>query len=945
MSDELQQGILFDMENETQTGLVTCLGLTFENDEARRAYFTKELREKLPELKKIEGYPEGKDEHILALSDPPYYTACPNPWINDFISLWETQKKDVYGINCDFFDREPFAADVSEGKNDPLYNVHSYHTKVPYKAIMRYILHYTNPGDIILDSFSGTGMTGVAAQMCGSPSVLKEMGYRVGNDGVISQNGLSSTSKLGKRKVILNDLSPVATHISRNQNGTFDAAKFEREIDEIASKLALEHSWMYETNHSIDGQIQVDGNGRITKGEVNFTVWSDVLNCPFCLNEYVFFDVAVNEKEGKVDDQYFCPNCNGEISKKTSNKTFVSKYDKATDSIIKIIKQVPVLINYTIKNKTFNKKPDIDDLSLIDKIENSEMNYSFPIKRLPEGDEARRNDINGITHVHHFFTKRNLIVLGHLNELVKKGNNPYLGFLFSSLLYRATQMNRIHLKKYFFGGGGFNAGYLKGTLYVSSLPIETAIIKQIKDRKKAIVNGLRNIVGENGDFSISTSSATELNFASNSIDYIFTDPPFGSNIMYSELNFIWESWLGVFTNNDTEAIMNKTQNKHLTEYHALMVKSFKEYFRVLKPGRWITIEFSNSQSSVWNSIRDALEKAGFIIANVAALDKKQGSFKAITTSTAVKQDLVISAYKPKSDFVEKIMLEQNTEASAWLFVQQHLEKLPIFIGEKGAADLIVERTPRILFDRMIAYHIQNGYIVPVSSADFQIGVEQRFPMREGMAFLETQVAEYDKKRIHAKEFSQISLFVSDENSAIEWVRQQLMKKPQTRQELHPQYMKEIQHIAKHEILPELNTLLEQNFLVYEGIEDVPSQVHTYLSSGFRDLRNLPKNDSFLKLKAKNRWYVPDPNKQADLEKLREKSLLREFVTYKDELVGNRKKLKQFRTEAIRVGFKKAWGEKDYQTIVSIGERLPEKVLQEDDKLLMYYDNAQIRLGL
>jgi hypothetical protein len=65
--------------------------------------------------------------------------------------------------------REPFAVDVSEGKTDPIYTAHAYHTKVPHKAIMRAILHYTEPGDIVLDGFAGSGMTGVAAQMCASP--------------------------------------------------------------------------------------------------------------------------------------------------------------------------------------------------------------------------------------------------------------------------------------------------------------------------------------------------------------------------------------------------------------------------------------------------------------------------------------------------------------------------------------------------------------------------------------------------------------------------------------------------------------------------------------------------------------------------------------------------------------------------------------------------------
>ena len=277
-------------------------------------------------------------------------------------------------------------------------------------------------------------------------------------------------------------------------------------------------------------------------------------------------------------------------------------------------------------------------------------------------------------------------------------------------------------------------------------------------------------------------------------------------------------------------------------------------------------------------------------------------------------------------------------------LSQHLEQLPVFFGVKGEAQIITERTPRILFDRMVAYHVQNGLPVPISSADFQAGVAQRFPMRDGMAFLESQVAEYDKKRTLVKEFAQMSLFVSDETSAIEWIRQQLLKKPQTRQDLHPHFMKEIQHIAKHEKLPELDDLLQQNFLSYEGDGQVPDQIASYLRRNYKDLRGLENDDPQVKEKAMNRWYVPDPNKQADLEKLREKALLREFEGYLEEL-RRVKKAKTVSYGSVRAGFKKAWSEKDYETIVKVGERLPENVIQEDDKLLMYYDNAQIRLGM
>jgi len=162
------QGDLFEKSYEEKLQAdknkpVECLGMTFPNDEERRKYFLEKLREKLkdPEFRKIEGFPIGSDEDILALSDPPYYTACPNPFIADFMKRYAKP----YDPETDSYRREPFAADVSEGKNDPIYNAHSYHTKVPHKAIMRYILHYTEPGDIVFDGFCGTGMTGVAAQL------------------------------------------------------------------------------------------------------------------------------------------------------------------------------------------------------------------------------------------------------------------------------------------------------------------------------------------------------------------------------------------------------------------------------------------------------------------------------------------------------------------------------------------------------------------------------------------------------------------------------------------------------------------------------------------------------------------------------------------------------------------------------------------------------------
>lgn len=159
-------GRLFDAELEVPSGPVTCLGMEFENDDARREHFTGLLREKLkdPEFRAIEGFPIGEDEDILALSDPRYYTACPNPWIAVFIKH--------YGKPYDPskpYSREPFATDTGAGKTHPIYTAHTYHSKIPHLAIMPCILHYTEPGDVVFDGFSGSGMTGVAAQLCGQP--------------------------------------------------------------------------------------------------------------------------------------------------------------------------------------------------------------------------------------------------------------------------------------------------------------------------------------------------------------------------------------------------------------------------------------------------------------------------------------------------------------------------------------------------------------------------------------------------------------------------------------------------------------------------------------------------------------------------------------------------------------------------------------------------------
>ncbi|MBT5516468.1 DNA methylase, partial [Candidatus Peregrinibacteria bacterium] len=813
----------------------------------------------------------------------------------------------------------------SEGKNDPIYNAHSYHTKVPHKAIMRYILHYTEPGDIVFDGFCGTGMTGVAAQMCGDRDVVVALGYQVKPDGTILQEETDEDgkkawkpiSKLGARKAILNDLSPLATFIAYNYNTPIDIKAFELEAKRILAEVEDECGWMYETIHT-DGK---------TKGKINYTVWSDILICGHCGSEVNYWEAAVDKDKAEVKDIFACPNCSSEIEKKKAEKAYQSYFDDTISDIVRIVKQDPVLINYSIGKKRHEKSPGKFDKDIIKKIDENSIKYIFPTSQIEDGAKTREPLVFGATHTHLMYTKRNLGILAAVFNKIENVKNErlrnYLKVWYTSSQTRLHRMNRYAAKH------KRHVGPLANTLYISSTPTEISPFYFL--RLKIKENTLE--LGKSYSTLIQVGGASMVLLQENVLDYIFVDPPFGHNIMYSDLNIIWESWLGVKTNSSPEAIENKHQGKGINEYRVLMVNAFSRAFKALKPGRWLTVEFSNTKASVWNSIQSALTDAGFVVANVAALNKGRGGLHAIIGPTAVKQDLVISAYKPNGGFEERFEQEAQTEEGVWDFVRTHLKYLPV--TKKQGFDLVAipERDPRILYDQVIAYYVRKGYNVPIDSQEFQLGLSQRFSERDGMYFLPEQVAEYDRKKmIGGGRLLQQSLFISDEASAIEWLRNFLRDKPQGTQDIRTPFMMERGGWNKNEVSLELSTMLEQNFLSYDGKGPVPEQIHSYLSTNWKDMRNLAKDDPALIAKARGRWYVPDPNKAGDLEKLREKALLKEFEEYKHA----KKKLKIFRLEAVRVGFKKAWQERDYKIIITVAEKIPNNVLEEDPKLLMWY---------
>lgn len=873
------------MFENTEIKQITVLGKTFNSEEERRTYFREELRKHLPELKKMEGFPIGEDEDILNLSDPPFYTACPNPWLNDFIKEWEEEKKQLEKEgkrDTDFEVDEPYAADVSEGKNNPIYNAHSYHTKVPHPAIMRYILHYTEPGDIIYDGFAGTGMTGVAATQCAKPNT--EFKYLIEKE--------NPSVKWGKRNAICGDLSPLASFISKNYNTACDIDDFLIDSKEILTKFDTEFGWMYLTKHTQE-----------INGVINYMVYSDVFECPSCQNEILFFN-PVSEQKAASGRLLICQSCGTENPKRKLNRVHETVFDEIISETIKLAKQKLVLINYNVGEDRFEKIPDENDLILLNKIATTGIKYSFPKIDLPEGYNLRQaKKSHGFTHYHHFHTKRALISLAALYEYASKTRNPWL----SKFFVEQTVLGMSKIARYVPSHFSQVNQYLTGTLYVASQIVDVHPNYILKGKIKRLPKALDLIKHTQMTY---TGSALDTGIEPSSLDYIFTDPPFGANIMYSDLNFFWESWLKVRTNIKTEAIENTVQNKSILDYQALMLSCFKEYNRILKPGKWMSVEFSNTSAAIWNGIQTALTQSGFVVANIAALDKKQRSFKAITSPIAVKQDLVISCYKPSSEFDEKFKQHQNTGVAVWDFVEEHLNHLPIHLTSGNSTTAIIERNPKILFDRLIAFYVQKGLPVPIDAGKFQLGLRERFIDRDGMFFTNEQVQEYDKKKAENPEFIQLSILVSSEQDGVLWLKNMLTDKSLTYQDIQPEWMQALAGVRKGDVIPELATILEENFL-----KDTAGK-----------------------------WYAPDPENEADLEKLRTKRLLRQFDTYKEEaLKPKTKKIKEVRVEALRSGFKQCYQDKDFKSIVIIGDKIPNNLLMEDEVLLQFYDIASSRV--
>ena len=850
-----------------------------------------ELARRLTELRGLPGFPNASDEAILTASLPPAYTASPNPFMED----WLETSSPAGDRNGHYEDPGPFTTDVSVGKGNLFYKAHSFPTKVPHPAIMRYILHYTRPGDVVLDGFCGSGMAGLAAQACGDPDpqTRREIAAEMGD------------VQWGARRAVLQDLSPSATFIAAGMNLPVDAMAFDRRSREILDAFDAKWGWMYQTAH-IDGRT----------ARIDYTVWSEVFTCPSCGNEVVFYQVAFDKETGKVRDSFRCRSCGRELSKKSLERRKARVRTLAGDTIDRIEFR-PVAIHYRLGKAKYEKVPDEGDIAVLRRIASLHLPGPVPTVRFPLEDmyHGSRLGPKGFTHVHHMWSDRALVALsvlwGECSTEVDPTLRLALIFWIEQAFWGLSWMNRHKTLQFGRVGGSAVNNYLSGVYYVPSLSAECSVRYNLEGsrptsgKRASLVKTWMASPAKQDAVRISTASSTAVGLPDSSVDYVFVDPPFGSNIYYADLGYLVEAWHGIVQNAAEEAIVNqsKQQTRSLDEYQDLMKDCFREFHRVLKPGRWMTVEFSNSSNEVWLAIQGALAGAGFVVADTTVFDKEQLSYRQVTAKNAVKRDLIISVYKPDKAVQDKVSVVGGSEEGLWAFVREHLEKLPRYEGKRGRVGPVRERFSDRLYDRALGYHIHRNVSFPLTAAQFYDGLDQRFTVRGGMYFLSYQVEEYERALMTVKELAQAGLFITNETTAVQWLRQQLKSKPRTYAEIQPPFFTELQAgLPDWEELPNLRQLLEVTF-----VQD-----------------------------SQDRWYVPDPKKAEDMEKVRQRSLLREFEQY----TASRGKLTKFRTVSLQTGFKDAWDRRDFARIVAVGHRLPDELFAEEPGLFQYLKVAE-----
>ncbi len=776
-----------------------------------------------------------------------------------------------YDPATDDYERPVFAADIKEGKSDSIYNTHSYHTKVPPRSIVPYILHYTQPGDLVLDLFCGSGMTGVAAQMCAQPPAD------------ILDSFPELRDRVGPRACILNDLSPAACHIAYNYNTPVDVEALKREFERIKAAVKDEFNWLYATEHyepatgvyevsnpEVSIRLKNPPGGKskhdlleekerewelLTKAEVEarlgypatklprdekwgdldvakvmywvcipatiqYTVLSDVYRCEGFVNieeptgtistrgknvgkpvvakrrvnrgcgkQFSLWEVAVDLSKGVIADSFSCPHCKQDWEKRQLHR----------------LHDVPVLVNYEsnrlvrkagatqLRATREDRLPTAKELAHIKDIHSRPIRFWYPKQPIDMGREMMRHGMSkqNLSMIAEFWTLRNRHALAMLWAEIQKTENPRvriaLRFAFTAIVFRVSRRRIVYCPK----GGGWASTVISGTLYIPSLNAEANVWGSFVNKAEDVLS-LASEVNSRSKILVQRGDAADMRLIPDeSVDYVFADPPFGQNIYYADCSLLWEGWLDDFTDEAKEIVVNERRLggtfKDLDGYGSLMERVFREMFRVLKPNRYATIEFNNSDGAVFEVIKRAVFAAGFRIENMLLLDKTGKTYKqmkaVVDGEDVVDKDVLFNLHKPALVRAEVRAEDHDLEQQLAGVVRQHLQTLPDRIKADPAKYNDEHRTTATINSMLMNALIPRGISVERLNLPFIERVCARYFRNIGQRWYLRGEA------IGLAGWLGEEIQVNDEMTAIAWLRQQIKGGPKMLGELKPLWMR------------------------------------------------------------------------------------------------------------------------------------------------------------
>lgn len=553
----------------------------------------------------------------MRLPEESYSGDRPNPHLRHFIE----KHGSGYDHERDTYDVRAFNQAISTTKATAVYNMHVYWSKKPHDAIRQYIRHYTKPDDIVLDPFCGSGGTALAALLEG-------------------------------RKAIAIDRSPAATFITKNYCTPVDPNALREGLRKLQLKVEKEIIWLYETACDRCGGKAMTG----------YTVYSQVFQCSRCLAKIPLFDcveVQGATGAGKPKTILACPHCHPhhveEMNTESGNR----------------FGTVPVYVAYQCeagckprrgerrhndeeaKKRTFFEKYD---LGKIREIEGKFIPYWFPSNRMMNAPEDTdrwgllwRPYLTGIAEVKDLYTKRNLWAIAAIKAGIEEVAE---GDVRDALLFGLTGIVLNSSKMYKERENG--RGISSGTYYVPPIGREMVVTNGYYYKvEQQLIPAYCELQGLGSPkVAISTQSATDLsNIPSNSVDYIFTDPPYSWKVQYGEANFVWEAWLGCDTHwHGEEIIVNDVRGKTEQDWADSMRQAMSECYRVLKPGRWLSLCYHDTSEGTWEQVQDLMAEVGFLVDKcdtALSIDMEQKSWKQLVSDKITRRDLVLNFRKPK----------------------------------------------------------------------------------------------------------------------------------------------------------------------------------------------------------------------------------------------------------------------------------------------------------